>query len=536
MITSYALPPQSTFTCAPASVRNRISKNTIERRTYVSTTEPQAQITLFRETATNGSIESSTTSYELSSTSSTVTYLGTITAARATSTGSSIVDILAVQEDGEIHCLDGESLQKKWTSPARALIRDASRNLHDPRIEFVQLTTAHTASQGILKGRQDVLTLYGQEITAEGFNPEILVVITRSIQEASSIRTLHILALPKRASTQTNGVQQSVDSLLIAEIPSSSSTDGVAGKPVFTLHAATGILQRLQNEVLTTFDLSDSVPKEQSRLIATSGQSFLRLSSTSVLVSSPTSITVYNPKYQSILATVQLDLSNAENRKRKRESIDEESPATTDQCKFIAYFPRLAVATAILGSRLVGIQVEGHQDRHGKLQTAGLLIDSIGRSAGGHMRPTLHNGPPQIDSVATLGNFLPTVLSDATPWAQQIKDLEDLFAKGACDEATFDNTVAKHLGIDVRDNIENGLTNGLSDESINITRSKTRSQDTKPSSDVDRRWVIYALSKIFTLTVDDDDEDTLTIAFYPPKTFMWLITNGYMTVANSTLR
>lgn len=190
-------------------------------------------------------MESSVKTQVLTSISTPIVYLGTITAAKASEAGDSAVDILAVHEDGEIYCFDGESLQKRWTSPASALVRDASRNLNEPSVEFAQITTAHAASQGILKGRQDVFALYPQEVSAEGFNPEILVVITRSVQEASIIRTLHILSLPRRAFIQTDGLQQSVDSLLTVEIPSPCSTDNVAGQAVFSLHVATGILQQL---------------------------------------------------------------------------------------------------------------------------------------------------------------------------------------------------------------------------------------------------------------------------------------------------
>ena len=49
---------------------------------------------------------------------------------------------------------------------------------------------------------------------------------------------------------------------------------------------------------------------------------------------------------------------------------------------------------------------------------------------------------------------------------------------------------------------------------------------------VDRRWVIYALSKIFTWP---DREQGLVIAFYPPNVFTWLLGTGNMTIANIEL-
>ncbi|KUJ21685.1 uncharacterized protein LY89DRAFT_778082 [Mollisia scopiformis] len=535
LITSYALPPQSSFTCPPVSVRSKISKNTIERRTYVSTRTSNAELTLFRETISGLSTESSTINHSLTSSSSQVVFLGTIGASKALEATAATVDVLSVHEDGEIRCFDGDSLQERWVSPSTALFREAPLHPKETKVEFAQLTNAHTASQGILKGRQDVFALYPQEISVSGFNPAILIVITKSTQEAAAIRTLHVLSLPRRAAIHTNGLQQSVDSLLAAEIPSAPGTENIGGPPTFSLQAASGVLQQLRNETLTTFDLSDTLPKEQNRLKIAGGQSFLRLSSTSVLVSSPHSMTVYNPKYQSTLATVELDAGgSSESRKRKRESMDQSSTVQRDQCKLVGYFPRLAVAIAILGNKLVGLQVEGHQDRQGRLQTAGLLIDSIGRSFNGHMRPTDNPGVTKINNITTLGHFLPTGYD--IPWADQTSELETLFRKGECDEALFDSKIASHLGMDGTGEPELGQTNGSSsptEETHNpVPNTNISTKERLSPSDIDRRWVVYALSKMFKFVEDDAGESRLSLSFYPPDTFMWLLTNGFMTIAN----
>ncbi|KAE8441176.1 hypothetical protein EG329_005805 [Mollisiaceae sp. DMI_Dod_QoI] len=533
LITSYALPPQSSFTCPPASVRTRVSKNTIQRRSYVSTAGPHAQLTLFRETTSGTSTESSSATHTLTSSSSPIVYIGIITASRNPEAAIHDYDILAIHEDGEIRCFDGDSLQERWISPATALSRDAPQQMKETKVEFAHLTHAHAASQGILKRRQDVFALYSQEISADGFNPEILVIITKSIHKATILRNLHIISLPRRSAIHTNGLQHSVESLLTAEIPSTTTTDDVGGQVSFNVQVATGVLQRLHSEILTTFDLTDTLPKEQNRLKTAGGQSFLRLSSTSVLVSSPQFVTAYNPKYQSTIATVELDLAgNSDTRKRKRQVMDENSSILKEPCKFIAYFPKLAIATAILGNKLIGIQVEGHQDRQGRLRTAGLLIDSIGRSAEGQMRSTSmsNSSSTKVDGLKTLGNFLPSAIGLDALWADQIHDLERWFKKGERDEVAFDRKMAPHLEMDLPEATENGLTNG-SNRSAETKHKQLKKERLAPS-DVDRRWVLYALSKMFTLIEDDAGGSRLSISFYPPNTFTWLITNGFMTVTN----
>ncbi|CZR56915.1 uncharacterized protein PAC_06804 [Phialocephala subalpina] len=534
LITSYALPPQSSFTCAPVSVRTRISKTTVERRSYASTATPQLQLTLFREIVTGTSTESSTTSHPLTSSSRPITYLGTITSAKAPEAEANIHDILAVQEDGEIHCFDGDSLQERWVSPASALVRDVARHTSERKVEFAHLTNAYAASQGILKGRQDLFAFYPQEVTDDGFNPDILVLITKSSGEVSS-RTLHIVSLPRRAAVHMNGLQHSVDSLLVAEIPSAPA-DNLSGQTSFSLQVSTGVLQQFQNETLTTFDLSDTLPKEQTKLKTVGGTSFLRLSSTSVLVSSSQSVTVYNPKYQSTLATVELELAgNSDTRKRKREGTDENT--MKNECKFIVYFPKLSVAVAIISNKLIGIQVEGHQDRQGRLRTAGLLIDSIRCSAKGQTRPAKidNSASTKIDGITTLSNFLPSIIGDHVPWEDQIRDIESWFQKGECDTASFDTKLAPQLGVTLPAELRNGLTNGL-DSAVEkkpdpASNNNTSANGRLAPADVDRRWILYALGKIFTIE-NGASESKLSATFEDSHTFMWLLEHGFMTAAN----
>ena len=172
LITSYALPPQTSFTCPPTSLRIKISKTKVERRTYVSTTGTKPQITLFSEDSNRPSSSPSTTHHEVGSSKHPIAFMGIMTSNRRSDITES-KDLLIVKEDGEIQCLDGTSLQEKWTSPASALYRDSMSPTTSATVEFAQLTNAHAASQGILKGRQDVFALFPQEISEDGFVPVV---------------------------------------------------------------------------------------------------------------------------------------------------------------------------------------------------------------------------------------------------------------------------------------------------------------------------------------------------------------------------
>ncbi|PBP26259.1 hypothetical protein BUE80_DR002886 [Diplocarpon rosae] len=531
LITSYALPLHSTFTCPPVSLRTRVSRSIVERRTYVSTVGSQSELTMFHEMSEGFEpTNSSTTTRKVENSLSPVVYLGIITASSSSYISGNNWDLLVVKEDGEVQCYDGESLDKKWTSPAAALSRGAVTDIKDLKVEFAHLTNVHSAAQGILKGHQDLLAFFPQDVSEAETNPEILVVITRSISKAA-MRTLHIVRLPRRSSTFVKGLNHSVDALLTADIPGQTSTSEAS----FSIHASAGILQQLCDDILTTFDLTDTLPKEQSKVMSHGAQSFLRLSNTAVMVSTNHSISVYNPKYQSKLATVQLDPSPTETLKRKR---GDEDAVSSSYSKLVAYFPKLGLAIAVINNDLVGMQIESQQDRNPRPHPAGLLIDSLGCSAREQSRWEKDGNPRTKKAklgLATLDSYLPGSIGFGQPWDEMVIELEDLFINGTCEDSEFDRKIEHHFGADWAEKThtlrinETSQANNKSKEDIKTTNGTKRRF---LPSNVDRRWILYALGKIFSWSMDDEGKCRLSIVFYPLNTFMWLTSNGYLTVAN----
>lgn len=521
LLTSYALPPQSTFTCPPASTRTKVSKSQVERRTYVSTSDPAPQLSLFRESSEGPASSTSTTATRnLEKSSKPILFLGTIASGRQADALSSGSDLLAVRQDGSISCFDGEDLKDKWNSPASALVRDDHAGADDTKVEFAQLTNAHSASLGLLKGRQDILAIFGEEISEDGFNPELLILITKS----SDSRSLRVVSMPRRSAVGT--LQQSVESLLAVELPAQDllSKDKVS----YSLQASSGFLQQLAGDRLHTFDLTNTLPKITSKLRSSGAQSFLRLSNTSVMVSTESTITVYNPKYQSVLATLEIDSSKADTLKRKR-GAEEIKGNSNSSCEFVSFFPKLGSAVAISGNNLIALQVEGQVDRQGRPRAAGLLIDSLGCSA----KDQFLSGRPKrsktiIDhELKTLDlSHLATNAGTEASWAEEISDLESAVKSG--EASTFDELLSAKLNITwPSESTTNGTTNSGSAIAI------TKSQDSKVSTVNKRRWVSYALNKIFALSHDEEgNQPALSVAFYPPNTFTWLLREGVMTVSN----
>lgn len=445
--------------------------------------------------------------------------MSTTAATLGTEALAGAVDLLVVKKDGEIHCLDGETLQEKWISPASALVtQDAGKEIQ-AEIEYAHLTNAYAVGQGIFKGRPDVFAVFPQEISEDAFNPDMLVLISKTTS-APSTRRIHVVALPRRSSAHAIGLQHSVHPLLFAPFPS-TSTIHTQGATTFSIQVSAGTLMQLQNNTLTTFDLTETGPKEQSTLSTSTAKSFLRLSNTSVLVSSEDTLSVINPKYQSILATIDVRVSgDRESLKRKRDIKKETKALSGASHSLKTYFPKLGAAVAIIDSNLVGIQIEGQHDRKGRARAAGLLIDSIGCSIPDQQRSKIGNSNvAKLDS-ATMSAYQPASLTSTTSdaaWANRTHGLEKAFAGGAIDR--FDELMISILGPKTK---KTSMTKGQeADEAVKRKAHAT-----------DRRWVIYALSKVFSFIDLGSGKPQLAISFYAPKSFAWLISTGYMTVTN----
>lgn len=515
LITSYALPPQTSFTCPPCSVRTRVSKSTVERRTYVSTSGSQPQVTLFHETEVNSAIQTSSETHTIEGSEAKVVCLGTVTASRGSDVSTNSFDLLLVKENGEIQCLDGNNLKEKWTSPSSALRRDTG-TAEDAQVEFVHFTDAFASSQTILKDRQDVFAIFPQEISEDGFNPVVLFIITKSL--ATSTRNIHIITLPRRLVTPLNGTTQSVDIIhttSLAAAKGSSFTEAAS----FGIQISAGTLQQLSPNYLTTFDLTKTTPKEVSSIKSRGAKSFLRLSSTSSMIATDSSVSVYNPKYQALLAAINLDGTPAlEVTKRKLKQLALTNGEVSHTCHLVSYYPKLNTAVAIVDNELMAIQIEG------KSKASGLLIDSLGCPIREQSRSARNTDESKELWLSTMGPYLPgSIGAKEEPFKDQCKEMEEaLFSENA---SRFDRLMAEKIGGDWEQLYTSGYKKSKG-------KGESKPEPKVYSADVDRRWIIFALKHIFSWAREDDGEYRLTVPFYPPYVFMWLMKTGSMTTEN----
>jgi hypothetical protein len=468
--------------------------------------------------------------------------------------------LLLIRKDGEIQCLDGINLKTRWISPASTISKNTSMpDVINHEVQFAQLTDAHTASKRLLKGREDVLSVFPQEIGDEGFNPQILVIITSPKDLAlSSDRTLHVVTLPLKTVSDSSGSIRSVHALLSVVLPRLQSE--ITGEVEYNLQVASGVLHELDGRYLRALDLSGSRPKIQSQLYVEDVKSFLPLSRTSILTASEESINIYNRTFQSIQASMSLK-SNLQSTLRKRKIDDEDLPSTPKTYKLVTYSQKHSMVHAIAGNDLIAFQIGSRQDAPGRRRAFGLLIDTLG--CGVAHAPNLADEPLQKISLNSLGLYIPgSDLNLEGGLSEKFSELDRYVVHE--DVVAFERLVANEFGIQ-RDeeelsrlgegqgtkrangisSIPNGL-NGLSTKSATGDGKSIpqwmwpESREVYPA--VDPRLVQYVLSRILSWrssTSPNQAEGTetlgdkkLVITFFPSNVVHWMIETGNFSPAS----
>lgn len=566
LITSYPVPPQAKFSCAPCSVRLRSSASkdaTVARYTYIATREPARKLSLFKDTVeAAGATASESLSVSLGRTGDIVAlHTLSLPEQKEDSPASSpAVDLLAIDRDGQVTCFDGETLKEKYKASVATLSQDPVPRGSNVRVEFVQMGLASDVVKGL--GLGDYLSgFFSQKIDVEGgFNPDVLFVITTVTGRqvgAGSARYLHILS----ADPARNILVQAHYIRLPAPSTNEAADDSAMSRPTYRLDILSGSLFSLEGESILSYDLTRSVPRVVSSIAIPGVTSFLRLSKSSILAATPTSFSVYNALFKSLQASTTLEVraSVKSSTGEASKTEDKANPA----CSFVSFFPQLELAVALLDSNLVAVQLEPPRTRSKKRRADGLLIDSIGRGASlADTKTSEESGPlskrylPGTMSASYLAQFNEDAKSaDALLEAQDIPAFDDLLAEKLGIQSVTDWRWQRPLdttaAIDAMDETqdggdESGATNGLTNGTTNglANGHTTDAHTTTPPASssthhvkypvTDRRWVIYAISRIFTIKEEQTGGRLRLRPKVPSSDILnYLVDAGHLSVANT---
>ncbi|KAK4198056.1 hypothetical protein QBC40DRAFT_96803 [Triangularia verruculosa] len=507
-VTNHNVTIETVFTCPPYSLRWRPSLGKSAcRYTYVSTTtSKERQITLLKNEL---SADGTSTLSSLSHTPRGKTPIVHLCAGAAQTSQHSLPsdelpnhEIIAVASDGTIIGLDGETLDEKWSSaPAILAQKLASSSASRLQVDFVQATTAADVIEGLFGGKNELSGVFQDNINREGFNPDILLIITSSTTpEGATQQDLHILALLSGRQAQ---------SIFVMRLPS------FPGSTKYQLDARSGTLQTLVDGLLSSYTFSSGSPHLETRLQIPGMASFLRISKSSVLAATPETFSVYNPIFRSLQAATPVD--------------------SEGECQLISYFGAREIAVGLRGSSLVAVQVEAPKNRNSKRRAEGLLTDAIRRGL-----PREQSGTKRIrgehQASAVLERALPGVLSDTSSAEFQngVAKADELLS--AKDLRAWEELMAGTFKVQIKSTeVQETASTATNGVVANIHLPEWIWPSSRADyAQVDRRWVFYAISKVFTWTqpAADSGEPRLACPLAASSVLNYLVDAGHLSTSN----
>jgi hypothetical protein len=512
LVTSYALPPQTRLLCAPCSIYRKITgRKAAQRVTYAvlgHTTGKKTEVICFTEDTIADSTDLSAdqqvkTSYQLPTTASTVFAINALASHSDNETLGLALDIAVTYVDGSVECIAGDLQQKRWDADAARAIAMAESDAtpSSVKVEYATITDVTSARKGLLKSREDALALVGGAVSLDNssdLNVPLLALVTVDDQNT---RRFNLFSLPSRSKDMITSAHQGLRYLFSHELPAAPSSD----KATFSLQSSAGKLHQLLSGIITTYDLSGTVPRLLSVLTphTHAHQSFVRISAALVLAAESASCAIYDTKYSSLQAALSLESDPLESAGDKRKRTD---GATEGSLDFVTFFSDLGLAVAISGNALVGLQINLSATAYKKSKAnTSLLINSLGKGA----KKALVAAPNSEESS-----------QEWESWKETVDSLVD------SDVAALERFLAAELEVSStpKHQAQDAEEQDAEDNRMWPVRdSRFLVQKTE------RRKAVYLLSKMFAWNeTTNEDQSSISMNFFAANIFRWLAVTGYM--------
>jgi len=527
LITSYALPPQTRFLCAPCSIYWRSDKNANPQRlTYAVTSDQNsktAELIAFVEDVQKGSSADLTAKNHTKKTfklqHNKVFSILPIAAPRSNDDSLSGFDVCVVYTSGALQCLSGDLAGKRWESTSAEVFKN---DTVEGIVDYATIITLDQARKTILKSREDALGAITQASAGASSDNQPLLILATSFVNATGTRklTFRVCALPQRTADAIGTLQRGPQVILAERLARSSLGESEA-RSRYWLHASSSKIFRMEAGYVSIYDLSDTLPK----LVETIGtkdtryETCLPLTQTSLLAANDANCCVFDTTYASIQAELGLkedDLAESKKRKQADDSV------SLKQSTFVSYWSEIGLAIAVRHGSLIGMQVNFNTTGRKRAKTSrSLLADAFGKGR------AVENAKPRED--------LTEWKRKVDEWVQQnqITALEKACAfelkvpvKFADEKADAEET--SHAGV-------NGLTNGDGDSAESNTADDGQTKQlvwdfpkdvSALITETDQRKASYVLSKMFEVVAGADGARQLGMAFYAPNILKWLALVG----------
>ncbi|KAK1147153.1 hypothetical protein N8T08_001892 [Aspergillus melleus] len=509
LVTSYAVPPQSSFSCQPCSVRRKLSnKPVVKRQTYVAV-NPQREIKSFvEESGGNGSTAPviSSSSFSVKDSHSPTIFVGLVPTASGAVENDDTFDVLAVHEDGRVRRLAADLGTQRWSIRPSELTQGSS-----DAVRACFLVEYEDAKKALLKKRQDLATLALGSLTDSGVDePSILLVVshpTGSQQIKLSDVKITMFSVPGNVQSQARlDDTQKLRHLITVSIPDIDAQETFESHGLaWDFHAGSAGLSLSCRKGFINFDLSQYKPTATSKFILEDEEfsSVMRISPQTVIGAGKSIIGLFDTQYKSIQRSIAF------------EDVPSISSSPKAPTIFISYFAKLGIAVAAKGNILYGFDLSSS---HATLASSvkrprdGLLIDAIGRGIGSSASHwDAASKKPRVDQVTSLGL---TSQEQIDRWNKMADDLRESAKSKNAD--AFDRAVQAYF--DVNDS----------------SKLPTRGQY------VNIEITLFLLTFIFSVQDAGSGQDKLSasstlrlsIDFWPSKTCAWLIQLGQLSADN----
>lgn len=399
----------------------------------------------------------------------------------------------------------------QWSSSSKSTVQDAVASaVSSFQVEYVTSGSMAEFNEGMFKNRPEVFSALPRTLDT---TPELLVLVSRSVIKNQMSRHLVVLAALSGKSSATSDLHNLIP-LDIVPIPFTDAENTTATTTTCQVDVQSGVLLQLQQGSLGVYDLTGALPKLKSSIDMDGAASFTRLSKPFILASSLDSMGLYNHQYRSIHSHTSLDWSEL--------PVENQAPRL---CQLISYLRSQDLAVALVDNVLVSIQVEPPKN-HGKRRKEGLLIDSIGRGAVTEFRSKKLKC--ETGSVE-FSRQVPGTMTEAY-LAQYRAETE------AADKLLANNELNKWEEV-LRAKFSVGLRSGPDDASPDGQELPEWDWlphlSTYPATD--RRWVIYAISQVFSVDVDSSEDSSrpkLRLILPDINVTSYLVVAGHLTLSN----
>ncbi|KAL2808246.1 hypothetical protein BJX63DRAFT_40757 [Aspergillus granulosus] len=502
LVTSYAVPPQSSFSCAPCSLRRKLPNGSgVRRQTYAAVKkEIKAFVEESAGTGQNAPTISSST-FAVKDSSSPIAFIGIVPNSSTEDEDKGPFDVLAVHRDGRARRLSPDLETQRWSiSPSKFAEGNSPHPIHGCfLLEF------DDARKSLLKRRPDLVSLaLGDSAISGTDDPSILLLVSYPDAEEITFSEVkvQIFSVSTRPLSRTADESQNMRHLSTVTLPRAVEEKIDPSRIQWQFHSSSAGLSLTFEKGFINFDLSQYTPAVTSKFIL-DGEDFssvMRISPHSVIGAGRSMIALYDTQYKSIQRSI---LSGG-----LPSSVTDKSRTT-----FINYFAKLDLVVATKGNSLLAFDL-GSQSMSGisgKRSRDGLLIDAIGRGIGSASRWEKVSKKQRTDSTAALDLTSP---EETDKWNRFAQDLRECVSRK--DANGFDRVVEAYFGV--------GDSHVLP----------------APGQYVNTEKILFLLSLIFSVEGEVADKDKLSAApsvnisvtLWPARTCRWLIRLGYLYPGN----